>query len=241
MAAIVVNPGRAQQHRRDVATAFAHHLFSADLRCAVRQPRVERRVLVDPLTERAGRMHDHRARIDELLDRFEAAGVQGAQQPRRALHGDRLVRRIGLVVQIEPPDQMDHRGDGCAVFVAHALQRGLHALVVGQVDLDRRGQARRRIVGRAVIEPDDSESGGEPSRDGTAEVAAGAGDEDEIAMRRRRHAGLLGSENPAGGKRDGRDHRQRRGEPGAEPFSLAKAIPPARREAAITAVDLFMF
>ena len=80
-------------------------------------------------------MHQHGARIDELLD-LEL--LQRAQQAPRALDSDGLVERVVLAGEIEIGDEVDDARDARAERVAELAQRQLDRSIGREVDLQHR-------------------------------------------------------------------------------------------------------
>ena len=74
---LVVDAGEAQQHVGDLPVLGADHLLGRRLRFRIGPAGLDRLTLVDALARLAGRVHEHRARIDELLD-LEVAAARAA-------------------------------------------------------------------------------------------------------------------------------------------------------------------
>ena len=69
MPLVVVDPGKPQEHNRNVATVLAQYLFRIGLRLRVRPGRSKRTGFVDTYArQRFGLVYKHRACIDELFD-----------------------------------------------------------------------------------------------------------------------------------------------------------------------------
>jgi hypothetical protein len=176
---LVVDPGEAQDHDRDRAVLGADQGLGLDLRFRVGPLRLDRPALVDPLARRAGRVHEQRAREHELAD---LVGLQLAQEPPRALDGHRPVLGVGLAREVVVGGEVDHRGDRRPVRALLGLgQRRPHALVRGQIDPDR-GDARHGLLRLGDVEPDHLVAPRQPGRQGLAEEAAAAGDQDGIFL-----------------------------------------------------------
>ena len=158
-----------------------------DLGLRVRPFRVDRPALVDPLPPRAGRVHQQRAREHELPD---LVGPQLAQQPPRALDGDRLVLRIGLPREVVVGGEVDHRRDRRAAGApGHLRQRRPHAVVGGQVDPHRR-HAPHRPFRLGEVQPDHAVALGQSRRQRLPDETAAAGDQDAVPAFRHRSTSL---------------------------------------------------
>jgi hypothetical protein len=93
-------------------------------------------------------MHEHRARVDELLD-LESG--ERAQQPPGALHIDLLVERVRLAGHVEERGEVDHRRDARAAALTDGRERFLERLVGSDVgSMSRPICSRRRALRRGA-------------------------------------------------------------------------------------------
>ena len=109
-AALVVDPGRPQDHDGDQTVLGSNQLFRLDLRLRVGPLGFERPVLGDRPSWLRGGVNEHRTRKHELLD-FVEPTLQASQQTAGALHRHALVLGIGLAGEIVVRRQVNYRSE----------------------------------------------------------------------------------------------------------------------------------
>jgi hypothetical protein len=169
---LVIEPGEAQQDKRDAAVLLTDRLLGFRLAPGVGPARIDRLVLVDRLAGLSRSMHQHRARIDELLD---VEALQRAEQPPRPFDVHRFIKRVLLTAEVEEGDEMDHARDVSAMGLAQ-LRHGLgDGGIVGEIGIDQREVG----LPARLVEPDDRIALAQSRGERAADIACRAGDQDD--------------------------------------------------------------
>src|SRR3546814_8311954 len=113
-------------------------------------------------------MHQHCARIDELLD---LQVLKGIDQALRAVYRNLLIERVRLARDVIIGRKVDDRGDAVTEPLPNVGNRRSDAILRAEIEVDCDG-AVGRFRGSIAIKPHDGVASGKPAyHRGTAEAA----------------------------------------------------------------------
>src|SRR5690606_34478037 len=172
-ALFVVHAGQAQYGIGHRAVLGADHFFGLELGLRVHVKRPEGLILIQILARPTRLVHQHRARVDEAFD-LEVA--QAAHEPACAFDVDRLVERVVFSTGIEVGDQVNDRCNVAAMTLAYGCQRIGDSTVRGKIGGHH---GKTQAFDRLAVHADNLKLLLQCGHDRPAEVAGGAGDDDD--------------------------------------------------------------